>query len=323
MASAGTPISENFDAKLHRVPFRKFSMEGLQGIPRVHQRFLNVIPTNNKVEQDVLFAGLPAVPEVKGDLSKSPLVDFQIGDPVGYRQRNFRFIYKYTRKAAKYDATGRVITGATRTMGESMAYTIEVVAHALLNNATTTNVGWDNKPLGSDAHLLIGTSATYDNLGTAGSYPSPAMLQEIYNYFKRVPNDQGWAIPVEIAAVITAPELGPAWRQLVSASTQVGAGTGDSTGGAGALGDTVNDNPAVPNAYGIITPDKIVESPYLTDTGMSIVIGRDHMMNMFVGEAPRTRTWGEENPEALLHEITADFVVGATDARRVMVFAGS
>lgn len=316
-----TPISENFDAKLHRVAFRKFSMEGLGNIPRVHQRFLNVIPTNNKVEQDVLHSGLPAVPEVPGDLLKTPMASFKIANPVGYRQRNFRLAYKYTRKAAKYDNAGK-ITGVVSTMGEGMAYTMEVVGHEIFNQATTKNVGWDKLPLGSNAHKLVGTSQTYDNLGTPGSYPSTALLQEIYNYFKRVPNDQGWAVPVGISLVVCAPELGPAWRQLVGSSVQVGVGDGSNAGGYGAKGNQLQENLSNPFS-GLITPDKIVESHYLADTGMSIIIGEGHQMNMFVGEAPRTRTWNEPNPEAIVHEITADFVVGVTDSRRIYVIPGA
>lgn len=319
MADGGI-TSLNFDAKLHRVPFRKFTMEGLRGIPRVHSAFLNVIPTENVIEQDVLYSGLPAVPEVRSDLAKTPLATPTIGDPVGYRQKNYRLAYKYTRKARKYDRVG-MVQAVVREMGESMAYTIEDVAHKLLNEATTTNVGWDDLPLGSNAHKLIGTSTTYDNLGTTGSYPSPAMLQEIYNYFRAVPNDQGWSIPVGIKCVICAPQLGPAWRQLVSAPVQIGVGDGSNVGGYGAKGNTLQEG--IPNAYGIITADMIVESPYLTDTGMSIIVGEGHMMNMFVGESPRSRTWNEENPEAIVHEISADFVVGVTDSRRVMVFAGA
>lgn len=323
MPAEGTPLSQNWDSKLHRVAFRKFSMEGLTGIPRVANRFLNTIPTNNLVEQDILHSGLPAVPHVASDLLKSPLSSFKIAPPVGYRQKNYRMIYKYTRKAAKYDNAGK-ITGVVRTMGESMAYTVENVGHQILNRAANAAfpVGWDKLSLANAAHKLVGTSQTYSNVGTAGSYPSPAMLQEIYTYFKRVPNDQGWAIPVGISMVITAPELGPAWRQLVSAPGQVGTGTGANVGGAGVLGST-DAGADAPNAFSMITSDMIVESPYLADTGMSVIIGEGHQMNMFVGEAPRTRTWNEENPEAILHEITSDFVVGATDARRIYVFPGA
>lgn len=319
MAEGGI-INLSFDAKLHRVPFRKFTMEGLAGIPRVHQAFQNVIATSNIVEQDVLYAGLPAVPEVISDLEKTPLATPDIADPVGYRQRNFRLAYKYTRRAARYDKVG-VVKGVVSSMGESMAFTIEKVAHEILNAATTKNVGWDKKPLGDDAHKLIGTSQTYDNKGTVGSYPSPAMLQEIYNYFRKVPNDQGWAIPVRISKVICAPELGPAWRQQVSSPVQVGKGDGSNVGGAGVKGDQLQDT--APNPYGHITADMIVEDPYLSDTGATIVVGEGHQMNMFVGEAPRTRTWQENNPEAIIHEISADLTVGVTDSRRVLVFPGA
>lgn len=327
MAITGNVINENFDARLHRVPFRKFTMEGMENFTSfgVHTRFLNVAPTSNKVEQDMMYSGLPPVPLVASDLLPSPLVDFKIGNPVTYRQNNYRYAYMFTRKAQKWDKVG-VIAGVVGSMGKGMAYTMEVAAHEILNRATDTTYpgGQDNLTLGNAAHTIIGTSQTYDNVGTPGAYPTQALLQEIYSYFRRIPDDSGYPITVEIEAVITTPELAPAWRQLVDPTTQVGPGTGVIAGNNGVLGNTAPANANVKNAFaGFISPDKIVESIFLTNTGTSIIIGRGHHLNMFVGEAPRTRTWNVDNPEAIAHEITADFVVGWTDPRRIYVVPGA
>lgn len=298
-------VTQNFDAKFHRAPFRKFTMEGMEDIPRVHGRYLNVMSTDNEVEQDVLTSGLGAVPKVNGDLLRTPLSSFSTSDPVSYRQEQYRQQYVYTFDAARKDKTGTV-TGVVRSMGESAAYTIEVVAADILNLNTSTTGGVDNKALAATDHALL-DGTTYSNITVAGG-PNFAMLQTIYNYFRKgIKNDNGRIVPIEIECIEVAPELLPAWRQLLSSNTQVG-----------------QDNPNVINPYGsMLTADRVQENVYLTGSFDTHVIGRGHHLNMFVFEAPRTRTWNEDDPEAIHHWIGMQFVVGWTDARRYLFVPGS
>lgn len=297
-------VSENFDAKFHRVPFRTFTMEGMEDIPRVHDRYLNVISTTNDVEQDVLYSGLGAVPKVNGDLLKSPLASFSVSDPVTYRQEHYKQQYVYTFDAARKDKTGTV-TDVVRSMGEAAAYTIETVAADIFNDTTVTG-GIDNQELFATDHTLI-DGTTYSNIAIAGG-PNFATLQTIYNYFRKgIKNDQNRITPVEIDSIEVAPELVPAWKQLLSSNTQVG-----------------QDNPNVINPYGqMLSADRVFENVYLTNSFDTHVIGRGHRLNMFVFEQPRTRTWNDDDPEAIHHWIGMQFVVGWTDARRVLFVPGS
>lgn len=298
-------VTQNFDAKFHRVPFRTATMEGMEDIPRVHGRYLNVIPTNNEVEMDFLYSGLGAVPRVEGELQKTPLADFQTSDPVAYRQEHYRQQYAYTFDAARKDKTG-IVTGVVRSMGEAAAYTMETVAADIFNLNTTTVGGVDGTTLAATDHTLL-DGTTYSNIATAGG-PNFATLQTIYNYFRKgIKNDNGRIVPVEIEYIEVAPELVPAWRQLLGSNTQIG-----------------QDNPNVINPYGsMLTPDRIQENVYLTNSFDTHVVGRGHHLNMFVFEAPRTRTWNEDDPEAIHHWIGMQFVVGWTDARRYLYIPGS
>jgi len=114
-------------------------------------------------------------------------------------------------------------------------------------------------------------------------------------------------VPVEIEYIEVAPELVPAWRQLLGSNTQIG-----------------QDNPGVINPYGsMLTPDRVQENVYLTNSFDTHVVGRGHHLNMMVFEEPRTRTWNENDPEAIHHWIGMQFVVGWTDARRYLYVPGS
>lgn len=299
-----TVVSTNFDAKFHRVPFRAATMEGMEAIQRVHGAFLNVIQTNNLTEMEYLYYGLPAVPKREGELKRLPRVGFGTSKPVGYTQEMYGMQYIYLQRAAKYDKTG-IITDVLSSMGEGAAYSIEILAAALLNESTTRVGGIDTQPLASRNHRTS-DGRRYSNITTAGG-PNQATLATIYNYARNgVRNDMGRVVPLDVEVILVAPELVPAWRSLV----------GDNT-------IASQPNPAVTNPYrGLITPDKIQESVYLTGTYDTHVLFRGHRLNMFVAENPRTRTWNDEELEAIHHAIQFECIVGFTDARRYLYIPG-
>jgi len=153
---AGAPLAQNFDAKLHRAVWSKISREGLESIPRVHQSFLNVMPSGNALEMEVMYSGLPAVPRVASDTVATPQVSFEISPKVIYRHHEYRYQYVYTKVAADDDQYG-IITDVIGTMGEGAAYRMETVAAELFNNGTDANAysTWDGKAIFAADHELV------------------------------------------------------------------------------------------------------------------------------------------------------------------------
>lgn len=322
---AGSIVTQTFDAKLHRAPWSKFTAEGMESIPRVHQSFLRVESSTNAEERMVLHGGLPAVPKVASDSVKTPLVDFSISDPVTFRHSEYRYQYIYTKVAADDDQYGKV-RGVIGGMGEGMAYTMEQVAANLLNlGETTAFTGWDGEPLFDAAHKLIGSSLTYSNITAAGG-PTYATMHTIHAYFRRLLNDQGFWTPVEIESIQVAPELAPLWRQLLSSAAAYDRLSYTSgTGGAAAYGSTANANEGIGSVARTLgmTPEKVVENHYLTSIEDTIVVGRGKHMYLLVREAPNTDTYNIDDPKAIAHRIQSRFSVGFTDARRVLLVPGS
>lgn len=323
---AGAPLAQNFDAKLHRAVWSKISREGLESIPRVHQSYLNVMPSSNALEMEVMYSGLPAVPRVASDTVATPQVSFEISPKVIYRHHEYRYQYVYTKVAADDDQYG-IITDVIGTMGEGAAYRMETVAAELFNNGTDANAysTWDGKAIFAVDHELVGSSDTYSNITAAGG-PTYATLQVIYSYFKRVLNDQGFWTPVEIESIHVSPELAPLWRQILSSNTAYDRLTYTSgTGGGASYSSATNATDGVTNIYSSLgmTPDKVIENVYLTGTEDTYVIGRDKKLNMYVREAPNTDTYNLDDPKAIAHRIQMRFSVGATDARRVLKIPGS
>jgi len=320
------PIAQNFDAKLHRAVWSKISREGLESIPRVHQTFLNVAPSSNALEMEVMYSGLPAVPQVASDTVKTPQVGFEISPKVIYRHLEYRYQYVYTKVAADDDQYG-VITDVVGTMGEGAGYRMEVVAADLFNSGTdaTKYATWDGKSIFAIDHQLVGNPTTYSNITATGG-PTYATLQVIYSYFKRVLNDQGFWTPVEIESIQVAPELAPLWRQILSSGSAYDRLVYTSgTGGGAAYSASANANEGITNIYNTLgmTADKVVENVYLANPEDTIVVGRDKKLNMYVREAPNTDTYNLDDPKAIAHRIQMRFSVGATDARRVLLVPGS
>lgn len=320
------PISQAFDAKLHRAVWSKISREGMEAIPRTHPTYVNVAPSSNALEMEVMYSGLGAVPKVADDTVKTPQVDFKISPKVIYRHDEYRYQYIYTKVAADDDQYG-VITDVVGTMGEGAAYRMEVVAAELFNSGTdaTAFATWDGKAIFAVDHGLVGSSDTYSNI-TAAMGPSYAALQVIASYFKRVKNDQGFWTPVEIESLQCAPELAPLWRQiLMSSSADARLSYTSGTGGATVYGSTSNDNEGVVNVLRTmgLTPEKVVENHYLSGIEDTYVTGVGKKVNMYVREAPNTDTYNLDDPKALAHRIQMRFSVGATDARRVLKLPGS
>jgi hypothetical protein len=322
----GAPISQSFDAKLHRSVWSKISREGLESIPRVHQSFLNVAPSSNALEMEVIYSGLPAVPQVASDTVRTPQVSFEISPKVIYRHNEYRYQYIYTKVAADDDQYG-VITDVVGTMGEGAGYRMEVVAADLFNSGedATAYATWDGKAIFAADHELVGSTSTYSNITAAGG-PTYATLHVIASYFRRVMNDQGFWTPVEIESIQVAPEMAPLWRQLLTSpsaySTLV---DNSSTTAAAAYTATANTNSGITNVSSTLglTADKIVENVYLATLEDTIVVGRGKKLNMYVREAPNTDTYNLDDPKAIAHRIQMRFSVGATDARRVLLVPGS
>lgn len=320
------PLAQNFDAKLHRAVWRKISREGLESIPRVHHTYLDVASSNNALEQEVIYSGLPAVPRVASDTVQTPQVSFTISPQVVYRHGEFRYQYVYTKVAADDDQYG-VVTDVVGTMGEGAGYRIEVEAAQVLNlGQTNAFLTWDGLPIFNAAHQLVGSPLTYSNITAAGG-PTYGTLAVIQSYFKRVLNDQGFWTPVEIESIQVAPELAPLWRQLLrsqAAYSTLMYNVGSGQGGQAAFTPTANPNSGISNEASTmgLTPDKVVENVYLTTTEDTYVIGRGKKLRMYMREAPYTDTRNLDDPKAIAHRIQMRLSVGATDARRVLLVPG-
>lgn len=319
-------ISQTFDAKLHRAAWSKISREGFETIPKVHSSYLNVEPSTNALETDIIYSGLGAVPKVASDVVQTPLVDFKISPKVVYRHNEYRYQYVYTKVAADDDQYG-LVTDVIGTMGEGAAFTMETVAAEILNLGTdaTAYATWDGKAIFATDHELVGSTTTYSNRVTA-SGPTYALLQVIYSYFRRVLNDQGFWTPVEIESIQVSPETAPLWRQLLASNSAYAtlAYTGG-VGGAAGYTPTANSNSGIGAVYaGLgLTADKVVENVYLTGTDDAFVIGVGKKAYAYIREAPNTDTYNINDPKAMAHRIQMRFSQGVTDARRMLYIPGS
>ena len=324
----GSPIAQNFDAKLHKAPWTSLTKEGMERIPRVHARIFDVKPSSNAKEEEVLRGGLPHVPRVASDTVRTPQVSFTLSPPVVYRHSEYRYQYLYTKVAADDDQYGQ-IKAVVGDMGEGMAYTMELEAAAILNDGEVGTLarGWDGHPLFHATHQLIDSTSTYSNITAAGG-PTYATVHVIHSYFRRVMNDVGFWTPVEIESLICSPEVAPLWRQLLgslAAYDRLSPAVGIQMGGAASYTASANQNEGIASIVRTLglTPEKVVEHHYLATLEDTIVVGKGKKLRGYLREAPNTDTYNIDDPKAIAHRIQGRFTFGFTDARRVLLVPGS
>lgn len=306
MAPGGNIISTRFDARYHQKEFRAVTMEGMENATGLglHRTFMNVMGTDALQESEYLFGGLPNVP--RHDSERKPLasVSYPKGPPVYYVQEMYGYKYRYTKRAARYDRSG-TITKVVSSMGEAAADTIEWVAVHPLNAALTLSGGWDQVPLASAAHETLDGRTFSNILPPAGA--NTAFLQAIYTFAKRgIVNDMGRVVQVPIGSIQVSPERVPSLQMLLEGSVLAG-----------------QDNPAIKNPYSdVLKPSQIIGNWRLMGTYDVHVLFKGHRLNMFVAMQPTTRTWNEDDPQAINHSIEFELIVGWTDGRRYAMMSG-
>jgi len=293
---------------------RKASTEYRSVAPQLYQgasQGLGFGTTDKAFEQVILMplieATLPEVPN-KGDVSPSltPL------EPraVTVTGRTFRARMEYFWEDEQDDAWGYWSAQAAE-FGRSTERTIEVLAHEIFNRAFDAMFpsGWDNLPLASTTHQLMG-GGTYDNTLPAAP-PSEALLEQILDYFMNVPSEYGWPSVTRRVTIITGDGYARRWQQILNSPTAIAHPFNPAT--------TPNENPSIrpliTSADGRIT---VVSAPYLENKDWQFVLGEGHELFFF-------RRWMYEDmedfkdPRKTVHYRGLRIVNGWVDARKVLV----
>lgn len=284
--------SQNLNAILHRPGLRRITEAGLNAYPPMFTNFFRVENSNKVYEEEAMYAGTGLPQLTPTDVEPTPQTRFAISPLVRVRHSTYRTSFVFTKKAARDDQWG-LLQRAARSMGEGMRELFELLAHDLINNATTRVVGWDGQPMASNAHKLIGTSATYSNLHAAAG-PSYSLLADLRQYGRKMPDDRGFTRFARLSKIVVPEEDVPIWQQYVSSNT-----------------DPTQANPNVINPYQGV---QIEGDPYLT-AFTAVAIYDEPRAVWFNRWGPTTDTYNIDDPPALVHRIWWEGSYMVVDAR--------
>jgi len=266
-------------------------------------------PIEQIIRMPLIEATLPHVPN-KGDVS--PAVTPPEPKGLTIEGMVFRGRLEYYWEDLKDDGWDYWKAQA-RAFGQSIERTVELLAHRIFNNALNTSVksGWDDEPLASTNHKLE-AGGTYDNTLPAQP-PSEALLEQILDYFSRVPTAYGYPQMVRRIYIVTGDNYARRWAQILGSPTAIAHPFSPS--------DTANQNPAIKplitSADGRIT---VVSAPYLVNPDWQFAIGEGHEL-FFKRGWTFDEMYEKKNPKAYVHHIGIKLFTGWGDARRVLVVA--
>jgi hypothetical protein len=172
----------------------------------------NTMDTERAYEEDIVFAGLGAVPE-KSEGSNVFFDDPIQGNVVRYTPIEFGLGFRVTEIMLEDDLYG-IMNKVVQCLARSARHTIETIAWDVLNFAfDATRPGQDNVALCHTAHPLLG-GGTQANRPTVDGDFNATTMQAAIDTFERMVDHRGLPIAMSAQRIIIPPEL--KWKVRVA-----------------------------------------------------------------------------------------------------------
>jgi len=200
----------------------------LDAQPEEFSQIFNVGPSSRAYEEEVLMAGLAAVPtKPEGEVIK--MDDPIQGGSARLTHQSYALGFQVTREMYSDDQYGKIKQVSTD-FAASIKQTIETAPANILNNGFNAGAGAtitiDGVTLFNTAHPLLG-GGTYSNRASTDISLSVSGLQEILLLFERMVNERGLikrSIPVQL---IIPPDLQYIAGEILNSAYKPGVGTNE------------------------------------------------------------------------------------------------
>ena len=209
--------TDNF-GKLLEPGLRKLFFEGYREKPEEFSKVFNVMNSKKAQEHDYHVSGFSewTVKEQGGDIDEE---DPTSGQEVTYTHTSYAKMIKITREMFDDDQYN-IINKMPKKLGKGGKAVVEQTAAAVLNNGFTTN-GYDGEPLFDNAHPLLNSSVTDDNL-TTGALSDTNLKLGLTLMTKQL-DQAGLKIQATAKNLIIPPEL--EWTAMTLMQSVLQAGT--------------------------------------------------------------------------------------------------
>lgn len=291
---------------VNQLGLRKVAQEGYTEQSPVYSRIFRVEESERPYEEMFLLGDLPPAPQVKSEISPTPIVDQDLSPLVRFIHSEYRMGVAWGKRALRHDRYG-IIQDKVKNMGKAFRTRVELTAALIFNDLTRTG-GHDGLTLFNAAHTLLSTTATFSNKTGTLLGPGPIALQLAYKYGMLMPDESGYpSLRSKLIGIVCHPNLGPSWRAVVGASTAI-------TG----YPNNTQANPSMPNPFkSFIGPEDIIEMPWLEDENFWAAIYEGHQLRFFWEDRPETYTVELPDPQGSKQVMLMRFSLGWLTAKGI------
>jgi len=183
----------------------------------------HVLDSERAYEEDIVYAGLGAVPE-KPEGTNVIYDDPIQGNTIRYTHLTYGLAFRVTEEMYEDDLYG-VVNKVVQALARSARHTLETISWDTLNFAfDTSRVGQDGLPLCSTAHVSLGGGTESNRPATDGDL-DVTNLQAAIDSFERTNDHRGLPVALVARKLVIPPEL--KWKARVLLESGGEPGTAD------------------------------------------------------------------------------------------------
>lgn len=267
--------------------------------PEEYRRYNRVLDSKRAYEESTALAGFGPLAK-KGELETTILDEpIKLGG-VRYIHETLALGFAVSDEMMSDEQYG-VMRELAGELGKSARYTAELYGHDVLNNAFSAAkyVGRDGKALLATDHPIAGTGSTFANRPAVDVDLSEAALEAAILSFEEQVNDRGMPIDLQPTTLLISPLNEMLARRLLQS--------------AGFPGGNNNDINPIQGRLNIVV------SHYLTDKDAWFVLAppEDVGIKFYWRQMPDTKTWDDDDADAVFHKIRQRHSVGFDEPRGV------
>jgi phage major head subunit gpT-like protein len=273
--------------------------------PEEYRRIMRVLDSRRAYEEDQALSGLGPLAQ-KSELETTILDEpIKLGG-VRFFHNTYALGFAVSKEMLDDDQYGAMRELAGQ-LGRSSRFTTELYGHDVYNNGFTTTkyVGRDGLALFSTAHPVQGMGTTVGNRPAADVDLSEAALEAAIQAFENQTDDRGMPIDLQPVTLLISPDNEMLARRLLQS--------------AGFPGGNFNDINPIQGRLNIVV------SHYLVDKDAWFVLAppQDLSLRFYWREMPDTKTWDDEDADAVFHKIRQRHSVGFSDWRGTYASTGA
>jgi len=272
-----------------------------------HKEIYEIESSDRSFEEETKLAGFGAAP-VKSEGSSISYDNAQEAWTARYTHETIALGFAITEEAVEDNLYDKLSARYTKALARGMAYTKQVKAAAILNNATNTSyVYGDGVPLLSTAHPLVNGS-TNSNRPTTGVDLNETSLEAAVIAIAAWTDERGLLLAAKPRKLILPPALTFVATRLLETTQRVGTADNDI--------NALKSNGSIPEGYTV--------NHWLTDTNQwFLTTDVPNGLKMFVRAPMKTSLEGDFDTGNVRYKARERYSFGASDSLAIYGSPGS